>query len=346
LVTRQSPLQLDDGAKVQASAVPQFSSPAWLPGGHAQTIYPALFAPRPKLGFRRERWRTSDGDFVDLDFTLRPTRPLGAGSEPKAILILFHGLEGSSDSHYAQATMQACIDQGWMGVVPHFRGCSGELNLALRTYHSGETSDIDFVLRQIAQRYPDLARYAIGVSLGGNALSKWLGEQGETARNIVRAAAAFCAPQDLHAGAVALSKGLNLLYMNNFLKTLKTKALAKLEQHPGTMSKEKILTSRNFFEFDEEVTAKVNGFSSCYDYWEKSSCRQFLPAVSVPLLMVNPLNDPFLPPEALARPGQVSKQVKLYYPLHGGHVGFLQGPFPGNLRWLPQAAFRFFGSTD
>jgi uncharacterized protein len=349
--------KLRDSSLRDSKRVAHFVSPAWLPGGHAQTIYPAVFAPRPKVKLHRERWATPDDDFLDLDFTFDPSATSAAAATqvpsattmrqpPKGLIVLFHGLEGSSASHYAQATMQACVEQGWLGVVPHFRGCSGEENRALRTYHSGETRDIDFILRRLAERFPELPRYAIGVSLGGNALSKWLGEQGESANQWISAAAAFCPPQDLHEGAKALSKGFNLIYMNNFLKTLKAKALKKLEQHPGLMSRERIIASKTFFEFDEEVTAKVNGFADCYDYWEKSSCKKFLASVRTPLLLVNPLNDPFLPAQALARPGQVSRSVQLYYPQHGGHVGFLQGAFPGHLGWLPNTALNFFTTGD
>jgi uncharacterized protein len=316
-----------------------YVSPAWLRGGHAQTIYPAVFARRPKVKLVRERWSTPDDDFLDLDFTAAKGQPTSKG-----LVVLFHGLEGSSASHYAQATMQACLEGGWIGVVAHFRGCSGEDNRSLRTYHSGETRDIDFILRKLAERFPNLARFAMGVSLGGNALSKWLGEQGTTANQFVSAAAAFCPPQDLHEGAKALSRGFNLIYMNNFLKTMKAKALAKLEQYPGAMNRERILASKNFFDFDEEVTAKINGFASCYEYWDKCSCKNFLEQVRTPLLLVNPLNDPFLPVHALARPGQVSREVQLYYPKDGGHVGFLQGKFPGNLSWLPDAALNFFST--
>ncbi len=316
-----------------------YIGPRWLPGGHGQTIFPAVFAPKPRVALRRERWLTPDGDFLDLDFS---PAPAGDDSSPKRLLVLFHGLEGSSDSHYAQAVMQACIEQQWQGVVPHFRSCSGELNRARRTYHSGETSDIDFVLRRLSALYPDSLRHATGVSLGGNALIKWLGEQGEQANRLVASAAAFCPPQDLHAGAIALSKGFNLVYMKNFLGTLKAKALAKLDQHPGSMDRDKILTSRNFFDFDEHVTARINGFASCYDYWEKCSCKGFLPAVRTPLLLVNALNDPFLPADALAHEHQVSKDVRLYYPEKGGHVGFLQGRFPGRLDWIPNTAMEFF----
>ena len=316
-----------------------FKAASWLPGGHAQTIYPALLAPRPKVQLRRERWTTPDGDFIDVDFT--ENIEFSANSK-SPVLVLFHGLEGSSASHYCQTTMQACLDRGWQGVVPHFRGCSGEINLAPRTYHSGETSDVDWILKVLAQRFPSQSRYAVGVSLGGNALLKWLGEQGSQASNIVAAAAAFCPPQDLAAGALALSKGFNLLYMRNFLKTLTGKALAKSEQYPGLMNREHILASRNFFDFDEVVTAKLHGFASCNDYWQQCSSKFFLSGIATPTLIVNARNDPFLPPQTLASTKDASASVKLYYPEHGGHVGFLQGAFPGNMHWLPNTAMQFF----
>lgn len=318
------------------SVVLPHRAPGWLPGGHAQTIFPALLAPRPSPPLRRERWWLPDGDFLDLDFTDAPQRP------PTRLVVMFHGLEGSSASHYAQAMMQACIDLGWQGVVAHFRGCSGEMNLAARTYHSGETSDPDHVLRTLAARHPELPRHAVGVSLGGNALVKWLGEQGSAAARLIESAAVFCPPQDLHAGAVALSGGFNLVYMNNFLKTMKRKALAKLEQHPGLYDRDRVLAARNFFDFDNDVVAPVNGFADCHDYWRKCSCKGFLAQVQLPLLVVNALNDPFMPARVLARPEQVSRFVQLYYPPEGGHVGFLSGRFPGSLNWLPQAAARFF----
>lgn len=314
-----------------------YRAPRWLPGAHAQTIWPAVAAPRERVSYRRERWTTPDGDFIDVDFVGEP----GAGSN-RPLVVMFHGLEGSAESHYATATMAEVLRRGWRGAVPHFRGCGGELNRAPRAYHSGDSDEIDWVLRRFAAGPASGAPlFATGVSLGGNALLKWLGERGEDAR-FVAAAAAVSAPHDLHAGAIALSRGFNLVYTRSFLRTLKRKSLAKLAQHPGLFDRERMLASRTFFDFDEFVTAPMHGFRSCYDYWERSSSRGYLRGVRVPTLVLNALNDPFLPARALATRADVSDCVTLEYPREGGHVGFITGPFPGRFDWLPRRLLRFF----
>jgi hypothetical protein len=314
-----------------------YRPPRWLPGPHAQTIWPAVVAPRARVEYRRARWATPDGDFIDVDFTT------GGGADPsRPLLVLFHGLEGSSGSHYATAAMAEAVRRGWRGAVAHFRGCGGELNRAARAYHSGDSEEIDWVLRRFARDDAQASPlFAAGVSLGGNALLKWLGERGEDAR-FVAAAAAISAPQDLLAGATALSRGFNRVYTRNFLATLKRKSLAKLAQHPGLFDRERMLASRDFFEFDDVVTAPIHGFRDCYDYWERSSSRRFLRAIRVPTLVINALNDPFLPPHALATRAEVSQFVTLDYPEHGGHVGFLSGSVPGRFVWLPRRMFGFF----
>ncbi len=314
-----------------------YRPPRWLPGPHAQTIWPAVLAPRPRVRYRRERWNTPDGDFIDVDFAL------GAPEDPALpLLVLFHGLEGSSASHYAAALMAEAMRRGWRGAVAHFRGCGGELNLAPRAYHSGDSDEVDWILRRFArERAPAAPLFAVGVSLGGNALLKWLGERGEQAA-FVTAAAAVSAPQDLLAGATALSRGFNRVYTRNFLATLKRKSLAKLQQHPGLFDRERMLAARDFFDFDDAVTAPMHGFRDCYDYWERSSSKRFLRGVRVPTLVVNALNDPFLPAHALATRAEVSDFVTLDYPEHGGHVGFLSGGLPGRFVWLPRRLGGFF----
>jgi hypothetical protein len=314
-----------------------YRPPRWLPGPHAQTIWPAVLAPRPRVRYRRERWNTPDGDFIDVDFAL------GAPEDPALpLLVLFHGLEGSSASHYAAALMAEAMRRGWRGAVAHFRGCGGELNLAPRAYHSGDSDEVDWILRRFArERAPAAPLFAVGVSLGGNALLKWLGERGEQAA-FVTAAAAVSAPQDLLAGATALSRGFNRVYTRNFLATLKRKSLAKLQQHPGLFDRERMLSARDFFDFDDAVTAPMHGFRDCYDYWERSSSKRFLRGIRVPTLVVNALNDPFLPAHALATRAEVSDFVTLDYPEHGGHVGFLSGGLPGRFVWLPRRLGGFF----
>ena len=323
-----------------------YRAPRWLPGPHAQTIWPAVIAPRERVEYRRERWTAPDGDFVDVDFALPAAATqrgrADAGAGPGPLVVLFHGLEGNSGSHYAVALMAQVLRRGWRGAVAHFRGCGGELNLAPRAYHSGDSGEIDWMLRRFAAEHAGGAPlFAVGVSLGGNALAKWLGERGANAR-FVAAAAVISAPQDLLAGAQSLSRGFNRIYTLNFLKTLKRKSLAKLGQHPGLFDRQRMLASRTFFDFDDAVTAPMHGFRDCYDYWEKSSSRRFLHGIEVPTLMINARNDPFLPPDALALQAEVSPAVTLEYPDEGGHVGFAGGSFPGRFEWIPQRVLGFF----
>lgn len=310
-----------------------YRPPAWLPGAHLQTIWPARFSPCPSVQYRRERWGTPDGDFIDVDF-LRSAP--SARSAP--LLVLFHGLEGCSRSHYALSIVAAAGRRGWRAAVPHFRGCSGELNRAPRAYHSGDSPELDWILRRFAREHVHGAPLlVIGVSIGGNVLLKWLGEQGAAAR-FVRAAVAVSPPQDLHVGALALSRGFNRVYTLNFMTTLKRKSLAKLAQYPGLYDRQEMLRARDFYEFDDAVTAPMHGFASCFDYWERSSCRPFLSGIGVRSLVINALNDPFLPRSALASRDEVSAEVTLEYPAEGGHVGFIQGRPPGHHEWLPARA--------
>ena len=212
-----------------------YRAPRWLRGGHAQTIYPALFLRGRRPRYRRERWDTPDGDFIDLDFV-----DAESGRAPR--VVLFHGLEGSSSSHYARSLMRVLAHARWGGVVVHFRGCSGEPNRLPRAYHSGDAAEIGWILARMAQAGGPL--YAAGVSLGGNALLKWLGESGAEARACLRAAAAVSAPLDLMAAGAALERGLNLIYTRMFLATLRAKSLAKLERFPGLFERERVLAAR------------------------------------------------------------------------------------------------------
>jgi predicted alpha/beta-fold hydrolase len=217
-----------------------------------------------------------------------------------------------------------------------------------RAYHSGDSDEADWVLRRSsARRSRDGSRgllLAVGISLGGNVLLKWLGERGNAA-DFVAAAAAVSPPQDLHAGALRLSRGFNRLYALNFLVTLRRKSVAMLERYPGLFDAKQVAASRDFFEFDELVTAPLHGFKSAMDYWQRSSCRQCLGGIAVPTLIINALNDPFLPVQALARPAEVSTAVALHYPREGGHVGFLRGAPPGKLDWLAEQLFAHFNAA-
>ena len=293
---------------------------------------PSLFPP-PRVPLRRERWDTPDGDFVDVDFAGEPGAALR--------LVLFHGLEGGSDSHYARAIAAHAVRLGWQVAIPHFRGCSGEPNRRPRAYHSGDSEEIDWVLKRLGA-----SLHAIGVSLGGNALLKWLGERGEAARERVRRAAAVSAPLDLAAAGEALDRGLNrLVYTRHFLATLKPKSLAKLEVFPGLYDAERVRGARTFRDFDNLVTAPLHGFRDTDHYWASSSCGPHLERIRVPTLVLNARNDPFLPEHALlAAARRAAACVVLEFPRTGGHAGFLAAPFSAGRDWLPRHLFHFLTS--
>ena len=304
-----------------------YRAPFWLPSGHLQTIYPAKCIARPAVRYRRERWEAHDGDFVDVDFV--------DGDPAQPFLLLFHGLEGSSDSHYARALMAAVAARGWSGAVPHFRGCSGEPNRAPRFYHSGDANEIDWIVRRVRTRVTGRL-YAAGVSLGGNALLRWLGESQQSA-GIVDAACSVSAPLDLARGGESLSSGFNMVYTRMFLNTLKPKCLAKLGQYPGLFDRAALIGARDLYEFDNIVTAPLHGYRDTNDYWDRASAKHVLGDITVPTLVLNARNDPFLPGVHL--PQRAAASVTLEYPDEGGHVGFTDGQ---RLDWLPQRLMRFF----
>ncbi len=311
-----------------------YEAPRWLPGGHLQTIWPALYARRvqgPRPVYRRERWTTPDGDFIDVDFLDDAVR------EGAPLVVLFHGLEGSSRSHYAEAFAGWARERGWACALPHFRGCSGEINRAPRAYHSGDHAEIAWILQRLrAGRTGPIV--AAGVSLGGNALLRWAAEAGASARGCVQAVAAVCSPLDLAAGGRAIGEGFNRqVYTRMFLRTMVPKALAKWEQHPGLFDREALLAARDLHAFDDVFTAPLHGFRDADDYWRRASAKPLLHQIRVPALAVNALNDPFVPAHSLPRPGEVGGWVTLWQPAQGGHVGFAQGRWPGHVRAMPEA---------
>jgi predicted alpha/beta-fold hydrolase len=285
-----------------------------------QTLY-AVLRPLPRVRLQRERWDTPDGDFIDVDFA-------GDAASTRR-LALFHGLEGSAESHYARAIAGYAAGRGWRIALPHFRGCSGEPNRKPRAYHSGDTEELDWILKRLG---PGMC--AVGISLGGNALLKWLGERGAQAP--LRRAVAVSAPIDLAAAGEALDGGLNrVLYTRHFLRSLKPKSLAKLAAFPGLYDAAVVRAARTFRVFDNAVTAPLHGFRDVDHYWSAASSGPWLEHIRVPTLLLNARNDPFLPEHALlAAARKAAPCVVLEFPHQGGHVGFRHP-------WLAQRILRF-----
>ncbi|MFN6406996.1 MAG: YheT family hydrolase [Limnohabitans sp.] len=312
-----------------------YKAPAWLPGGHAQTIWSALYAQKrhqAPVPMHRERWTTPDGDFIDVDKQM-------ASSKKRPLLVLFHGLEGSSDSHYAQAFADWAHEHDVQLAIPHFRGCSGQINLSPRAYHSGDHEEIDWVLkrlRQVHRAQQGEWLLAVGVSLGGNALMRWAAEQGQEATKTADAIASICSPLDLAMSGDAIGKGLNrYIYTPMFLKSMKPKALAKWAQFPGLFDKDAMLNAKDLYEFDNVFTAPLHGFKNTLDYWAKASAKPLMQAIHLPALVLNAKNDPFVPASSLPQHKDVSRSVTLWQPEQGGHVGFAAGPWPGHVRQMP-----------
>ena len=320
-----------------------YTAPWWLPGGNLQTIWPALYARRvlgPPPVYRRERWDTPDGDFIDVDRLADVPESPG-----QPLLVLFHGLEGSSRSHYAEAFAGFARARGWAYAVPHFRGCSGELNRAPRAYHSGDFEEIAWVLERLKAGHNG-PLLAVGISLGGNALMRWAAEAGAQAAHTAAAVASVCSPIDLAAGGWAIGRGFNrLVYTRMFLNTMKPKAMAKLAQHPGLFDGEALMAARDLYEFDNLFTAPLHGFKSTEDYWARASAKPHLHAIRIPALVVNARNDPFVPAWSLPLGHEVGSHVTLWQPAHGGHVGFPKGPLPGHVRTMPEAVSTWLAAS-
>lgn len=318
---------------------PADATPGWLLGngalgGNVQTIWPAVVCKRVD-GFRptfvRERWTTPDDDFIDVDWL----EPAGAVTIDTPLLVLFHGLEGSSASHSVRPYAQVAQQLGWRFAVPHFRGCSGHPNLTARAYHSGDFEEVGWILDRFATLHAGPC-VAVGISLGGNALLRWAQEAGESACARVEALAAVSSPVDLTACGHAIRRGFNQQgYTRMFMRSLRPKALQKLQRFPGLFSHEKMLAARDLYDFDNLYTAPVHGFRNAEDYWSKASAKPHLHRIRVPALLLNALNDPFVPAASLPRPAEVGPHVTLWQPSRGGHTGFTAGRFPGRLVDIP-----------
>ena len=316
-------------------ATPAYHPPWWYRGKHLQTLWGPLLRRLRRPTLRRERIETPDGDFLDLDWL--------AGREPGApLVVVLHGLEGSARSHYVVGLLRGLEEVGWRGLVVHFRSCGGEVNRSRRLYHSGDTEDLEFMVGLLLARDPQVSLGLVGISLGGNVLLKWLGELGERVPASVAAAVAISTPFNLAACAAVLDRGLNRrLYTANFLSTMKAKLEQKAHLYRDFLDLPAARRAKTFAEYDRLVTAPLNGFADERDYWTRSSSAQFLPGIRRPTLLINALNDPFIPASALPRAAvTASRWLEADFVEQGGHVGFLEG-FGGRHSWAENRALAF-----
>jgi predicted alpha/beta-fold hydrolase len=305
---------------------------------HAQTVW-GPFTRRDTIPSRRERIVTPDGDFVDLDWLDAPA----ARGAP--LLLLLHGLEGSGQSHYVRGLLTLARRAGWGGVALNFRSCSGEPNRLPRFYHSGDTDDLDLVVRRLAEREPQVPIGAVGVSLGGNVLLKWLGERGEAATQI-GAAVAISTPYDLERCARVLDRGVaKLTYTASFMRSFRSKIRTKAGRLPGCVDVAAAMRARTFAAYDRAVTAPLHGFVDERDYWQRASCRPYLARVRRPTLLISALDDPFVPPDALPEPEELSPSVATAFSAQGGHVGFWEGSPWRPRPWAEHRAMAFLSSA-
>ncbi len=314
---------------------PDYRPPWWYRGRHLQTLWGPLMRRGRQPQLRRERVETPDGDFVDLDW-------LAGRDRGAPLVIILHGLEGSSRSHYATGLLRELEQVGWRGLVVNFRSCGGEVNRSRRMYHSGDTEDLEFIINRLTGREPNLRLGLIGVSLGGNVALKWLAEHGDEAPAQVAGAVAISTPFNLAACASALDRGLNrTLYTVNFLSTMKIKLDKKAKLYEGVLNLVAARKAKTFAEYDRLVTAPLGGFASERDYWARASSGPLLPQIRRPTLLINALNDPFVPATALPRAAiGKSRWLEAAFVPEGGHAGFLQGR-SGNRSWAEAQAITF-----
>ena len=303
----------------------------WLPGPHAQTIWASRFRSTPSPDTKREQVELDDDDFLNLYW-------LTQGNGP--IVIIVHGLEGDSSSNNVKAMFDVVRKNGWNGVLLLNRNCGGFSNRLQRTYHAGETGDLDFVVNLVKKRFPDVPLMLYGYSLGGNTMLKWLGEKGDHAG--ISAAAAVSIPFDLASSTAILDKGFSQIYQKHFVDLMREAAKRKFRDlaplfNPGDLNKIKTLR-----EFDEKVTAPLHGFVNADQYYSESSCKQFLKNICVPTLIMNSLDDPFLERNTFPGPKEVSDMVELEFHQNGGHAAFITGSIWKYFSWIETRIPEFF----
>jgi predicted alpha/beta-fold hydrolase len=295
-------------------------------------VWGSRFRSPSSIKFLWERLELPDGDFLDLAWSGKAKGP---------IVIVLHGLEGSYRSRYASGILKAIAQRGWRGVLLHFRGCSGEPNRLIRSYHSGDTGDFQALLSTLRQREPDTPLAAIGYSLGGNVLLKWLGESKQAG---LIAAVGVSVPFDLARAAWQLEQGLSQVYQWSLVKALQRSVQRKFRYRDCPFDLKALERVRTFKKFDDLITAPLHGFIDANDYWQRSSCRPFLCKIQIPTLILHSMDDPFLPEDAIPSASDLSPAVQLELSSWGGHVGFISGHWPWQPQyWLEQRITAFLG---
>lgn len=315
-----------------------FKAPFWARNRHMQTIWPRFFQSRKPFHTQSENLDLPDGDFVNLVWG----KPI-LNEAAKGLAVIFHGLEGSVRSHYANDLMAHLQGLGWQTVLMHFRGCGGMQNRTTRAYHSGETEDADYFLNVLNERFPQLNKVAIGFSLGANMLLKWLGEK--PAQTVVKAAVAVSAPLKLEECAQSINQGFSRMYQHYLLGSMKRNLLQKLESLDYSkwphLTADKIRKLRCFRDFDQLVTSPLHGFTGADDYYQKCSAAGFLKHIQTPTLILHAVDDPFMNEKVLPEEQELSEAVNLEISLNGGHVGFMHGtPWRPEI-WMHQRIEQF-----
>lgn len=311
----------------------KFQAPFLFRNGHISTIVPAILRKIKNVHYQRERIDTPDGDFLDLDFSLKGSNSL---------VIILHGLEGNTYKAYVKGLVRKMNRAGFDALALNLRSCSQEDNRKFYSYHSGKTDDLETVLDYVQQPYQNIL--LAGFSLGGNIVLKYAGEKAENIHPKIKAVAGISVPVDLTATSYNFLKKENFLYQYRFIRSLRKKALNKIKKFPEyDYLADKIKNCRTFFDFDNLITAPANGYKDAFDYWKKCSSKQFIPSIRVPALLINALDDPFLPPECY--PYKEAKQNRLFVfetPEYGGHVGFVNRWCFNKELWHEEKVAEFF----
>ena len=305
----------------------------WLPGPHLQTLWPVFLRRRKLINNHPERLELPDGDFIDLVWV--------GNKEKRPLVVVLHGLNGGINSHYINGILHAIEQDDWCGVLMHFRGCGGEPNRLAKSYHSGETGDLEFLISELVRRDPDTTIFILGYSLGGNVLLKALGTCDFPVQ--VKSAIAISVPFELNKTADHMSKGFARIYQSHLVRGLIRNYKRKFNKLSSPLHVTGLNKMRTFWEFDHAVTAPLHGFNSAADYYKKSSSRKFLNKINIPTLILHSLDDPFTSLSSLPQPLEVSKLVVLKVSSSGGHVGFVMGQYPWKpIYWLEQQIIEFF----